>query len=42
MADFFIANGIAQTYRISSLGSGLYAIVIANSYKEYEGEFINY
>lgn len=39
--DFFIANGITQTYRISSLGSGLHTIVIVNNYREFEGEFIN-
>ena len=41
MADFFIANGIAQTYRMSSLDSGLYTIVIANNYREFEGEFMD-
>ena len=41
MSDFFIANGITQTYGISSLGSGLHTIVIVNNYREFEGEFIN-
>ncbi len=41
MADFFIANGITQTYRISSLGFGLYTIVIVNNYREFEGEFMD-
>ena len=41
MSDIFIANGITQTYGISSLGSGLHTIVIVNNYREFEGEFIN-
>ena len=41
MSDIFIANGITQTYRIASLGSGLHTIVIVNNYREFEGEFIN-